>query len=318
MTDACRLWGRLGRAAHLQRGGEPGPDQRRDPGGAARGHAARRRRRLARRHGRSSPTDWRPRTTRVRVRHRAAKQGLGRAYLDGFGVALARRRSIVVQMDADWSHDPTALPSLVGADPRATAPTSSSARATRRGGGVVDWGIGPADHLARRLPLRTDRPRPQSARPDRRLQGVACLDPWRHPVRWRPCRRLRLPDRDDVPRQPARAPASSRCRSRSATGASASPRCPAGSSPRRSRSWSSCAGRNSRDRGPGGGAAEPRTRSTGTRSDSAMRRETQSTTSPGLARRPRPAAAPGTRTGPRHGRLPRGASARVRGRAAAG
>src|SRR5690349_7180022 len=50
---------------------------------------------------------------RIRVRHRAAKQGLGKAYLDGFGVALDGGASIVVQMDADWSHDPAALPALI-------------------------------------------------------------------------------------------------------------------------------------------------------------------------------------------------------------
>jgi len=50
---------------------------------------------------------------RIRVRHRVAKQGLGPAYLDGFGVALAGRADVIVQMDADGSHDPTALPSLI-------------------------------------------------------------------------------------------------------------------------------------------------------------------------------------------------------------
>ena len=43
---------------------------------------------------------------RIRVRHRSAKQGLGRAYLDGFNVALNGGAQVVVQMDADWSHDP--------------------------------------------------------------------------------------------------------------------------------------------------------------------------------------------------------------------
>src|SRR5882672_8564276 len=50
---------------------------------------------------------------RIRVRHRSAKQGLGRAYLDGFGVALGGGAEVVVQMDADWSHDPTTLPELI-------------------------------------------------------------------------------------------------------------------------------------------------------------------------------------------------------------
>ena len=79
---------------------------------------------------------------RVRVRHRTAKQGLGKAYLDGFGVALDGGATVVVQMDADFSHDPAVLPTLDRPDRRTTRPISSSARATPPGGGVVDWGVG--------------------------------------------------------------------------------------------------------------------------------------------------------------------------------
>jgi dolichol-phosphate mannosyltransferase len=78
---------------------------------------------------------------RIKVRHRAAKQGLGRAYLDGFGVALAGGAAVVVQMDADWSHDPTALPSLIGPIVDDGADLVIGSRYTA-GGGVVDWGIG--------------------------------------------------------------------------------------------------------------------------------------------------------------------------------
>jgi dolichol-phosphate mannosyltransferase len=78
---------------------------------------------------------------RVRVRHRAAKEGLGRAYLDGFGVALAGGAEIVVQMDADWSHDPAALPSLIGPVVEDVADLVIGSRYTP-GGGVVDWGFG--------------------------------------------------------------------------------------------------------------------------------------------------------------------------------
>jgi dolichol-phosphate mannosyltransferase len=78
---------------------------------------------------------------RVRVRHRAAKQGLGRAYLDGFSVALAAGAGIVVQMDADFSHDPVALPSLVAPVDRGEADLVIGSRYTK-GGGVVDWGLG--------------------------------------------------------------------------------------------------------------------------------------------------------------------------------
>ena len=85
---------------------------------------------------------------RIRVRHRAAKQGLGRAYLDGFSVALAGGAGVVVQMDADFSHDPAVLPSLVGPIQRGEADLVIGSRYTR-GGGVVDWG------LARRLISRS-------------------------------------------------------------------------------------------------------------------------------------------------------------------
>jgi dolichol-phosphate mannosyltransferase len=78
---------------------------------------------------------------RIRVRHRTAKQGLGRAYLDGFGVALDGGAEIVVQMDADWSHDPATLPSLIGPIVDDAADLVIGSRYAP-GGGVVDWGIG--------------------------------------------------------------------------------------------------------------------------------------------------------------------------------
>lgn len=42
--------------------------------------------------------------------HRPRKEGLGPAYVDGFKFALARDYDVVVQMDADFSHDPKYLP----------------------------------------------------------------------------------------------------------------------------------------------------------------------------------------------------------------
>jgi dolichol-phosphate mannosyltransferase len=78
---------------------------------------------------------------RIRVLHRPAKQGLGRAYLDGFRVALAGGAAIVVQMDADWSHDPAALPSLIAPIVDGGADLVIGSRYTK-GGGVVDWGLG--------------------------------------------------------------------------------------------------------------------------------------------------------------------------------
>jgi dolichol-phosphate mannosyltransferase len=78
---------------------------------------------------------------RVRVCHRAAKQGLGRAYLEGFRVALDGGASAVVQMDADWSHDPATLPSLVGPIAADAADLVIGSRYVA-GGGVADWGLG--------------------------------------------------------------------------------------------------------------------------------------------------------------------------------
>ena len=78
---------------------------------------------------------------RIHVLHRPSKQGLGRAYLDGFGRALEGGARFVVQMDADFSHDPAALPSLIGPVTDGDADLVIGSRYTA-GGGVVDWGIG--------------------------------------------------------------------------------------------------------------------------------------------------------------------------------
>ena len=53
------------------------------------------------------------RSDRVEVLSRPAKSGLGTAYRAGFSEVLSRHETIVVQMDADLSHDPTYLPALV-------------------------------------------------------------------------------------------------------------------------------------------------------------------------------------------------------------
>jgi dolichol-phosphate mannosyltransferase len=78
---------------------------------------------------------------RVRVRHRPGKAGLGRAYLDGFRVALDGGAQSLVQMDADWSHDPKVLPSLVAPITADDADLVIGSRYVP-GGKVLDWGIG--------------------------------------------------------------------------------------------------------------------------------------------------------------------------------
>ena len=52
---------------------------------------------------------------RVHVMHRAGKEGLGAAYLDGFAWGLNRQYSVLVEMDADGSHAPEQLHRLLDA-----------------------------------------------------------------------------------------------------------------------------------------------------------------------------------------------------------
>jgi dolichol-phosphate mannosyltransferase len=74
---------------------------------------------------------------RVHVVHRAGKEGLGRAYLAGFAWALERDYDAVVEMDADGSHQPEQLPSLLAAIDQG-ADLVIGSRWTR-GGSVVNW-----------------------------------------------------------------------------------------------------------------------------------------------------------------------------------
>lgn len=73
----------------------------------------------------------------VQVLHRKGKEGLGRAYLAGFEVALAGGADLVVEMDADFSHDPRDIRRLV----RAAHFECDLAIGSRYvpGGGVRDW-----------------------------------------------------------------------------------------------------------------------------------------------------------------------------------
>lgn len=51
----------------------------------------------------------------VDVLHRPRKDGLGGAYVAGFGRALQGGARLILEMDADWSHDPADIPRLVAA-----------------------------------------------------------------------------------------------------------------------------------------------------------------------------------------------------------
>ena len=56
---------------------------------------------------------------RVSVIRRAGPRGLGRSYIEGMAAALRTDATHICQMDADFSHDPAALPGLLAATGRA-------------------------------------------------------------------------------------------------------------------------------------------------------------------------------------------------------
>jgi dolichol-phosphate mannosyltransferase len=73
----------------------------------------------------------------VSVLHRPRKEGLGPAYIAGFREALAGGAGLVLEMDADFSHDPAYLPRLLEGAKRADVVLGSR---YVDGGGVSDWG----------------------------------------------------------------------------------------------------------------------------------------------------------------------------------
>jgi dolichol-phosphate mannosyltransferase len=74
----------------------------------------------------------------VEVLHRRAKAGLGQAYLAGFSRALDGGAELVIEMDADFSHDPQYLGDLLEAAESADLVLGSR---YVDGGGVRDWGL---------------------------------------------------------------------------------------------------------------------------------------------------------------------------------
>jgi dolichol-phosphate mannosyltransferase len=73
----------------------------------------------------------------VSVLHRRRKEGLGPAYIAGFRRALAAGAGLVLEMDADFSHDPAYLPRLLETAQRADLVLGSR---YVPGGGISDWG----------------------------------------------------------------------------------------------------------------------------------------------------------------------------------
>ena len=74
----------------------------------------------------------------VEVLHRTTKDGLGRAYIAGFEHALARGAELVIEMDADFSHDPSHLNALIAASEDADLVLGSR---YVPGGAVKNWGV---------------------------------------------------------------------------------------------------------------------------------------------------------------------------------
>ncbi|HEY1540706.1 MAG TPA: polyprenol monophosphomannose synthase [Solirubrobacteraceae bacterium] len=74
----------------------------------------------------------------VEVLHRTVREGLGPAYLAGFARALDGGAALVLEMDADFSHDPGDLARLLAAAQDADVVLGSRYVA---GGGVSDWGL---------------------------------------------------------------------------------------------------------------------------------------------------------------------------------
>jgi dolichol-phosphate mannosyltransferase len=77
---------------------------------------------------------------RMSVIHRAGKLGLGSAYITGFRTALHAGAEAIGQMDADFSHQPSYLPSLMAALESADLVLGS--RYVPGGSVDEDWGIG--------------------------------------------------------------------------------------------------------------------------------------------------------------------------------
>ena len=107
----------------------------------------------------------------VQVMHRTDKAGLGKAYIAGFGWALERGYDVIVEMDADGSHQPEHLPGLVAALNGADLSIGSR---WVPGGKVVNWpktreALSRAANIYTRIMLGLARPRR-----DRRVPRLPC------------------------------------------------------------------------------------------------------------------------------------------------
>ena len=74
----------------------------------------------------------------VDVLHRERKEGLGPAYIAGFRRALANGAELILEMDCDFSHDPSDVPRLIAAAEEGADLVLGSRYV--KGGGVGNWG----------------------------------------------------------------------------------------------------------------------------------------------------------------------------------
>jgi dolichol-phosphate mannosyltransferase len=77
-------------------------------------------------------------SSRVEVLHRPVREGLGPAYRAGFHRVLSRGADLIIEMDCDFSHDPSALPALVSAASSADLVLGSR---YVTGGAIENWGL---------------------------------------------------------------------------------------------------------------------------------------------------------------------------------
>jgi dolichol-phosphate mannosyltransferase len=75
----------------------------------------------------------------VEVLHRPAKEGLGRAYVDGFRHVLGTDAELVLELDCDFSHDPRDVPRLIAAAENGADVVLGSRYVG--GGGTRNWGL---------------------------------------------------------------------------------------------------------------------------------------------------------------------------------
>jgi dolichol-phosphate mannosyltransferase len=76
---------------------------------------------------------------RVFIKSRPGKLGLGSAYIHGFNWGIANGYDFLIEMDADWSHSPESLTTMLELAAQADFVIGSRYVA---GGGTLNWGIG--------------------------------------------------------------------------------------------------------------------------------------------------------------------------------